>query len=76
MDNRMYDCIFCIHHDECDLEAMKDHAYNLRDGTDDCFIPHGKAVPPWLNPFCDECYGCMNHTYEDCYKCNNIKMEY
>ena len=76
MDNRMYDCIFCIHHDECDLETMKDHAYNLRDGTDDCFIPHGKTVTPWLNPFCDECYGCMNHTFEDCDKCNNIKMEF
>lgn len=62
-----YDCINCINNNICDLEDRKDHAYNLRDGTDDCFI-----ALPWLDPE-TECYGCMNHTYEDCCKCNNIK---
>lgn len=73
MDNRKYDCVFCIHNDECDLESRKDHAYNLRDGTADCFTPHGYPVPPWSDPF-SECYGCMNHTYEDCCKCNDEEV--
>lgn len=33
-----YDCINCINDDICDLEDRKDHAYNLRDGTKDCFV--------------------------------------
>ena len=68
IDNIKRNCIFCVHYNECDLEAMKDHAYNLRDGTIDCFEPHAKAVPPWLNPY-TECYGCMDHSYESCSKC-------
>lgn len=73
MDLRNYDCVFCVHYGECDLEAMKDHDYNLRDGTNDCFVPHGKVVEPWLNPF-TECYGCMNHSYENCDKCKKIMI--
>ena len=69
MDKRIYNCVFCVKTEECDLEQRKDHAYNLRDGKVDCFVPHGETVPPWLNPFCDECYGCTTHTYDDCSVC-------
>ena len=31
------DCRFCINYGKCGLEEEKDHLYNLRDGTSDCF---------------------------------------
>lgn len=30
-------CEDCINYHKCDLEDMKDHLYNIRDGTEDCF---------------------------------------
>ena len=64
-----HDCFYCIRRTECGVEDWKDHAYNLRDGTDDCFIPREDIiVPPWFDPR-TECYRCMKHTYEDCMKC-------
>lgn len=65
-----YNCAYCVHDSECDLEQRKDHAYNLRDGTKDCFeLDVGKQIPPWSDPM-TECYGCMQHSYEDCGKCH------
>ena len=37
-----YDCIYCARYDFCDLEDIKDHWYNLRDHTKDCFTPDDK----------------------------------
>lgn len=33
-----YDCRKCANYGLCDLEDMKDHGYNLRDNTTDCFV--------------------------------------
>lgn len=66
--------LFCVHDKECDLEDRKDHTYNLRDGTEDCFVPHNNPVPPWLDPF-HECYGCFEHACEKCNKLNRMNTE-
>ena len=66
-----YNCISCAHYDKCDLEAKKDRIYNLRDNNEDCFIQSGEPIPPWLDST-NECYGCTNHSYEDCCECNSI----
>ena len=31
------DCKICANYGKCDWEDMKNHLYNLRDGTSDCF---------------------------------------
>ena len=64
----LYNCKYCANNSICDLEARKDHLYNLRDGTKDCFRPAPPPVPPWDNSE-SECYGCKNHSYEDCQQC-------
>ena len=64
-----YDCLYCVYWSECGVDDWKDHAYNLRDGTTDCFAPRdGVVVPPWLDQR-TECYRCMKHSYEDCSEC-------
>lgn len=64
-----WDCPYCIYYSDCDLEDHKNHAYNLRDNTADCFVPRDDiSVPPWLDPR-TECYRCMKHTYENCTSC-------
>lgn len=66
---KMYDCVFCINDGKCDLWDRTNHLYNLRDGTADCFKPHGKPVEPWRNPFNEKCYKCRKHSDEECAKC-------
>lgn len=64
-----WDCAYCTNYGYCDLEDHKDHAYNLRDGSDDCFMPNdAMIIPPWFDSR-TECYRCMKHTYEDCSNC-------
>lgn len=66
-----FDCLYCVYYGKCGVEEWKNHAYNLRDGTEDCFVPRDDIiVPPWFDPR-TECYRCMRHSANNCDKCNS-----